>query len=156
MIDRFELFSSLIASIYKDIIKIERNIMTQYGLKGPHSQCLVAMRQYPDGITASELCEVCGKDKAAISRAVSGLESAGLIYRDLAGDNIYRAPLKLTEKGSDISSKLCGAAKAAVIMAGKGLSEENRKIFYDSLSLIASNLQSISDAPFSTFSPKKA
>lgn len=156
MIDRFELFSSLIASIYKDIIKIERNIMTQYGLKGPHSQCLVAMRQYPDGITASELCEVCGKDKAAISRAVSGLESAGLIYRDLSGDNIYRAPLKLTEKGSDISNNLCDAAKAAVTMASKGLSEENRKIFYDSLSLVASNLQNLSDAPFSAFSPKKA
>ena len=145
MIDRFERFSSLIASVYKDIVKIERNIMTQYGLKGPHSQCLVAMRLYPDGITASELCDVCGKDKAAISRAVSGLESAGLIYRDLTGDNLYRAPLKLTEKGSDISDKLCDAAKAAVTLAGKGLSEENRKIFYESLSLIASNLQAISE-----------
>ena len=74
MIDRFEQFSSSIAAIYKCIQKIERDQMARYGLKGPHVQCLVIMSRFPEGVTAAELCELCEKDKAAISRAVSELE----------------------------------------------------------------------------------
>ena len=118
--------------------------MSQFGLKGPHALCLVSMRLYPNGVTAAELCDICGKDKAAISRAVSGLEEAALIYRD-SSSNLYRAPLKLTEKGRTLSDKLCEATKRAVQISGSGLSDENRKIFYESLSLIASNLQNLSE-----------
>lgn len=145
MITRFEQFSSAIAAIYKYIIKIERDEMAKYGLKGPHAQCLVVMRLYPDGITAAELCEACDKDKAAISRAVSGLESAGLLFRDTTGDSFYRALLKLTDKGREISQNLCGAVERAVEAAGKGLSDDKRKIFYAALSLIAANLKTISE-----------
>ena len=151
MLDRFEMFTSLISSIYKDIIKIEREIMMKYGLKGPHSQCLVVMRKYPEGITATDLCDVCAKDKAAISRAVSGLESAGLIYRDTAGDNFYRARLKLSESGKELSDKLCEATNAVVSAAGKDLSDSDRKVFYGSLARIASNLQAICSSDISEF-----
>ena len=50
--------------------------MEKYGLKGPHAQCLLAMRRNPQGITASQLCTICDKDKAAISRTVAELEQA--------------------------------------------------------------------------------
>ena len=40
MIDRFELFTSYISEIYRQIQKIERDVMESYGLKGPHVQCL--------------------------------------------------------------------------------------------------------------------
>lgn len=143
MINRFEQFSSSIASIYKSIQKIERDQMALYGLKGPHVQCLVVMSRYPDGLTAAELCELCEKDKAAISRAVSELEKKEMLYRAGDKERIYRTPLMLTDKGKEIAEKIRKIAERAVQQGGTGLSEESRENFYSALELIASNLQMI-------------
>ena len=146
MIDRFEQFSSAIASIYKCIQKIEREQMLPYGLKGPHVQCLVIMERHPDGVTAAELCELCEKDKAAISRAVSELEKEGLLIRAADGARVYRAPLKLTEKGTETAKRIGRITEQAVLQAGKGLTDEQRETMYAALELIATNLQKISEA----------
>ena len=143
MIDRFEQFSSSIAAIYKCIQKIERDQMARYGLKGPHVQCLVIMSRFPEGVTAAERCELCEKDKAAISRAVSELEKEGMLYRSGEKERVYRAPLLLTEKGKAIADQIRRITELAVRIAGTGLTAENREIFYSVLDLIASNLQMI-------------
>ena len=88
MVTRFEQFSGAVSCIYRCIQKIERVEMAKYGLKGPHAQCLLAMSRYPDGITASELCTVCDKDKAAISRTVAELEREGLVERCYLGHSL--------------------------------------------------------------------
>lgn len=144
MLGRFEQFSSSIASISKNIQKIERTEMARYGLKGAHVQCLMAMRRHTQGIILSQLCEVCEKDKAAISRAVAELEAKGLVERWTAGEKIYRAPLRLTEAGSEIAGRIVGIAERAVELAGEGLADEDRRVFYQALELIAGNLQRIS------------
>ena len=146
MITRFEQFSSSISGIYKHIQKIERDEMVKYGLKGSFAQYLLAIGRYEEGITSSKLCEICDKDKAAISRVVSEMEQKGLIYRQSTGesDNLYRAMLKLTEKGKEAADHVNERAKIAVEFAGKGLTDESRQAFYATLSLIASNLQNIS------------
>ena len=74
MINRFQEFSVSIAAIYRHIQKIERAEMVQYGLKGSTAQYLTALRLHEEGLTASQLCEVCDKDKAAISRVLTELE----------------------------------------------------------------------------------
>lgn len=143
VINRFEQFSSTIAAIYKCIQKIERDQMVRYGLKGPHVQCLVVMSRYPDGVTAAELCELCEKDKAAISRAVSELEKEEMLVRVGDRDRVYRTPLKLTEKGAETARRINRLAEQAVLQAGKGVTDENREIFYAALDTIAENLQII-------------
>jgi len=145
MIDRFEQFSSSIAAIYKCIQKIERDYMVRYGLKGPHAQCLVVMSRFPQGLTAAELSEVCEKDKAAISRAVTELEKRDILIRASDKEHVYRAPLVLTEKGKAIADQIGSITELAVQIAGTGLTEENREVFYSVLNLIASNLQMICD-----------
>mgnify|MGYP007130635726 CR=1 FL=1 len=47
MESRYELISGSLASMYHDIQKIERMEMAKYGLKGPHAQCLLAMKKHP-------------------------------------------------------------------------------------------------------------
>ena len=144
MITRFEQFSSSIASLYKYIQKIERDEMIKYGLKGSFAQYLLAIRRYENGLTASNLCEICDKDKAAISRVIAEMEQKELIYRKATGTNLYRAMLMLTEKGKSAADHVNERAKIAVEAAGKGLTEESRQAFYAALNLIASNLQAIS------------
>ena len=114
MISRFVQFSSSIAAIYKYIQKIERAEMLKFGLKGPHVQCLVVLSRYPEGLTSAELCELCEKDKAAVSRAVTELENKGLLIRSAQSSGAYRASLTLTETGLQAAKFVSARAAAAV------------------------------------------
>lgn len=144
MVERYEMFSVAISSIYKYIQKIERDEMIKFGLKGPHAQCLTTLLRFSDGLTSSQLCELCDKDKAAISRAVSELEAKGLVYREKVNNNTYKALLKLTDAGTDAASHISDSARRAVESAGKGMSDEDRNTFYRTLNLLAHNIESMS------------
>lgn len=143
MISKYEHFSLSVSCIYHDIQKIERTEMEKFGLKGPHAQTLLAMRRYPEGITSVALCEVCEKDKAAISRSVSELEEKGMILRNQVNGSGYRARLTLTEKGIAAADAVSKRARQAVERAGMGLDDEKRAVFYQVLALIAGNLHTI-------------
>lgn len=144
MLSRFERFSFTIAAMHRYLIKIASDEMVKYGLKGSYAFYLAALHRYSDGITAAQLCEKCDKDKAAVSRAVAEMERRGLILRETNGDNLYRALLKLTDEGKKAADFICERAALAVETAGDGLSDNDRKIFYEALDLIAGNLQIIS------------
>lgn len=144
MIRRFEEFSGAIACIYRQIQKIERAEMARYGLKGPHVQCMLALERNPEGVTAARLCEICDKDKAAISRTVTELVKAGMVIRCGTGSKRYRVQLRLTEQGSRIAREVITLTAKAVEQAGAGLAEEDRMNFYRMINLIASNIQQLS------------
>ena len=143
MIRKYELFSSSVACLYHDIQKIERVEMGAFGLKGPHAQVLLVMNRYPEGITATQLCEVCEKDKAAVSRSVAELEQAELVKRAAHNGSRYRARLTLTEKGVEAAQSVSRRARQAVEQAGEGLTDEQREVFYSVLAQIAGNLHAI-------------
>ena len=117
--------------------------MANFGLKGPHAQVLLAMSRCPEGITAVRLCQICEKDKAAISRSVAELEQAGLLERTERNGIRYRALLVLTDKGMEAAKAVSGRARQAVEQAGDGLTDAQREVFYSVLDLIAGNLHTI-------------
>lgn len=143
MLGRYEVLSAAISSMYHDIQKIERVEMAKFGLKGPHAQCLLALHRYADGLTATELCDICDKDKAAISRTVAELQDAGMVAREERNGRHYRVKLTLTERGTAAAKAVSERALLAVEMAGVGLEEEQRQVFYQVLDLIARNLHTI-------------
>ena len=143
MENRYELLSGAISSMYHDIQKIERVEMANYGLKGPHAQCLLAMKKHPEGITAARLCEVCDKDKAAISRILAELEASGMVIRENRNGSKYRASLMLTPQGQVAAEAVVEKARLAVEKAGTGFGEEEREVFYRVLSIIAGNLHKL-------------
>lgn len=142
---RFEEFTFVISSIYHHIQKIERDEMAKYGLKGPYAQYLLAMSRCPEGVTAAQLCELCDKDKAAVSRALSEMERRALVTREMANDTAYRALIKLTEEGKSAARYVREKVKLAVEIAGKGLSDSERLVFYANLRRIAENLRAIGE-----------
>ena len=144
MLRRFEEFCSIIASIQHHIQKIERDEMEKYGLKGPYAQYLVTMSHCPDGITAAQLSEMCDKDKAAVSRALAELERRALVTREKANDTAYRALVRLTEEGTSAARYVCDKVRQAVELAGKGLTDQDRQLFYTILRRISGNLHAIS------------
>lgn len=141
MLDRFEQFSAAISAIYRDIQKIIKDEMDRLGYKGAFAQYLVLLRRYPEGLTAAEICELCDRDKAAVSRAMAEMEEKALVARS---GSAYRAKLFLTELGLDAADFVACRAEVAVLEAGKGLSDRDRIIFYEALSRISDNLQTLS------------
>ena len=143
MESRYEMLTAALSSMYHDVQKIERVEMARYGLKGPHAQCLLAMKKHPEGITAARLCEICEKDKAAVSRTLSELEAAGMILREHRNGSRYRASLLLTDQGQAAAETVVEKARLAVELAGTGFGEEEREVFYRVLSIIAGNLHKL-------------
>lgn len=145
MIDRFERFTLAISQISRCWHKLTTDEMARYGLKGPHSVYLIAMYRYSDGITAPQLCEICGKDKADVSRMMSIMEKKGLVTKESPNLNRYGGIWKLTPTGISAAEYVCERAQLAVEIAGTGLSDEERISFYRALELISANLQRMSD-----------
>jgi DNA-binding MarR family transcriptional regulator len=117
MIQRFEVFTSAISSIYREIQKIERAEMERYGLKGAYTQYLLAIDYRPEGMTAAKLCEICDKNKAAVSRILSEMEHSGLIQRST---NPYKSLLTLTAKGREAVEYVKGQLGCEVYAVNTG------------------------------------
>ena len=138
MIERFDAFVTGITTCYKYIQKIKSIEMTDLGLKGNHVMCIFYLNRNDEGLTAAELSQLCGEDKAAISRTLGILQEEGYVK---SGEKKYRAPLHLTESGKKIAQYVDNLIREWVGRGGDGLSEEERNTFYRSLDIISSNLR---------------
>lgn len=143
MIGRFETFSLALNEMLTSWNKIASDELKPYGLKGSYVIYLVALYKYEEGLTSANLCEMCSKDKAEVSRAVKELEKKGFIKRKNTTVNGYRALISLTEEGKKSTCQLRERIKLAVEKGGKGLSDEQRENFYAALKLISLNLKEI-------------
>ena len=144
MVERFERFSYAIFEISRCWHKLAAEEMAKYNLKGPYAVYLLAIQRSHGGVTSAQLCELCGRDKADVSRAISVMEQKGLVKREGSGNKLYRALLTLTEEGKKAAQHVCHRASLAVEYAGKGYSDADRAVFWQVLDTIASNLQILS------------
>lgn len=144
MLDRFARFSLAISEIDRCWHKLAAEEMAKYDLNSAHAVYLNVLYQYDEGITAAKLGQLCGKNKADVSRMVSILEQKGLVRKEGVGGNLYRAKLLLTEEGRQAAQHVRQRAAVAVELAGAGLSDADRDIFYRSLDIITANLQQLS------------
>lgn len=144
MLERFGRFSFAISEIYRCWHKLAAEELAQYDLSSAHAVYLNNLYNHPEGITAAKLGELSGKNKADVSRMVTMLESKGMLQKEAVGGNMYRALLKLTPKGEEAALHVQQRAAVAVELAGGGLSETDRAIFYRSLEQITANLQELS------------
>ena len=144
MLNRFARFSLAISEIDRCWHKLAAEEMAKYDLNSPHAVYLNTLYQYPEGITAAKLGELCCKNKADVSRMVTILERKGLVRKEAVGGNLYRAKLMLTEDGKQAAEHVQGRAALAVELAGSGMTDAERETFYRYLEQITANLQTLS------------
>ena len=144
MLNRFARFSLAIAEIDRCWHKLAAEAMEKYDLNSPHAVYLTTLYDYPDGITAAKLGELCCKNKADVSRMVSILEKKGLLQKEAVGGNLYRAKLILTEEGRKAAEYVRDLAALVVEQAGADLSDNDREVFYRCLEQITVKLQTMS------------
>jgi len=137
MLDRFERFSYTLSELSRYWHKIAGDEMSHYGLKGPHCVYILTLYRNPEGVTATQLSALCGKDKADVSRSLTVMEEKGLVRKGHG----YRTPMHLTAYGKQAAEQVEQRAVTAVELGGKGLSDEARQIFYSTMDRIAENLR---------------
>lgn len=144
MMNRFARFSLAISEIDRCWHKLAAEEMAKYELNSPHAVYLTTLYNYADGITATKLGELCGKNKADVSRMIAILEKKGLVWKEAIGDSFYRAKLLLTDEGKQAAEHVQQRAALAVELSGAGMTDADREIFYRCLERIVANLHTLS------------
>ncbi len=142
MEERFEMFTMLITKASRYIHRIKTQEMAEFNLKSSHVSCLYYLYKM-NSLTAKEICNVCGEDKANVSRTIKHLEKNALIYCESGAQKRYQTAFFLTEKGKEVGSSIAKKIDKVLSQSSVGLSDENRAIFYESLSIICSNLEKL-------------
>ena len=142
MSGRFETFSVSVFRITRCWQEIAAAEMRRYGLKSSCALYLTTLLSREEAVSAAELCCLCGRDKADVSRSVAAMMEKGLLEPKQGRQ--YRAPLVLTEQGREVARQINGKAAEAVSLAGSGLSDSDREAFYRALELISGNLERLS------------
>ncbi len=145
MIERFERFTFANSEIARYLRKLSGEVMEKHGLKSAHAIYFTVLeRNFKDGLTAKQLCDMCSRDKAEVSRSLAFLEQKGLVIKKGVHQNLYNGVFILTADGKEIANCVKQKAAKAVEIAGKDLTEEQRQIFYSSLASIVENLRILS------------
>ena len=144
MEERFQAFTVLVSNLNRCIYKIKTEEMAEYNLKSSHVSCIYYIYKY-GSLTPKELCDLCGEDKANISRALKYLEENHYLIINNDSNKKYQRPIVLTENGVKIGKHLSEKINEILSIASEGLSEEKRNIMYEGLSLINYRLNKICD-----------
>jgi DNA-binding MarR family transcriptional regulator len=144
MQERFEAFTVLINRISRNIRKIKNQEIAAFNLKAAHISCLYYLYK-TDGLTATELCERCEEDKAAISRSLDYLEKNGYLICDSQHEKRYKSPFFLTDKGRNVGKEIINKINKILDEVGTGITKEDRTVFYRSLSTISDSLDTIAN-----------
>ena len=139
--DRFDKFSYLTSSAVKSIQKLKIKGMLPFGLTAAHTVCLRHIYNAPDGITRTKLVRLCDIDKAQISRTINDLCSKGYVIETENENVSYRKRLKLTPMGKDTTEMINQKILAVNEFVSDDISEDELKIFYETLNKICERLK---------------
>ena len=143
---RFREFTVLLSNIGRVINKIKNYEMSKFGLKGSQVNCIFYLYGNEDGMTATELCNLCEEDKAGVSRALKDLEEKGYVEcKTDENKKKYNSNLKLTPKGEEVAEFISGKINDIINYDKNYISDEELKSFYNTFNKIYDNLKIISD-----------
>lgn len=138
--ERYIKFTGLIFEIGRAIQKIKKMEMANFGLKGKQVQCLFVLHEREKGATMSELADLCGEDKASISRTVHELEDQKFLKTDPKAEKKYKNLICLTAKGKKMAKIVYEKVSEISSQIGMGTSDTERRSLYRALTRISHNL----------------
>ncbi len=134
---RLQNFLIEIRQISKLVFLVKNNALKEKGLKQIHTMILFFL--YLKGpLTNAELVKLSKEDKAAISKACHLLKNEDLVIFN----NGYKEKIMLTEEGKTLAEEIRKDGHLALSEARKGISDEEAKVFVNTLSKIRLNLES--------------
>ncbi len=138
----YEQFTFLITNINRCIKKIKLEEMKALDLKSVNLTCMYHLNK-KGALTPKQLCELCGEDKANISRSIEYLKIKGYVETERQPEKRYKSLLKLTPKGKEIWECVSKRVKEFTRAGGVQMSDQDKKSMYKGLETINENLKKI-------------
>lgn len=142
--ERFREFSGLVSRAEKALQRVKTENVKDYGLRGVHVSCLLALHERPEGLTATELASVCGVDRAQISRVTAELRGLDLVCEASPGPRRrYRGALELTEEGRAAAAEMAGIVDEKLQRVSGDIPPEELTVFYRVFGTIVERLEKL-------------
>jgi DNA-binding MarR family transcriptional regulator len=142
--ERFREFSGLVSRAEKALQRVKTENVKDYGLRGVHVSCLLALHERPEGLTATELVSVCGVDRAQISRVTAELRGLDLVCEASPGPRRrYRGALELTEEGRAAAAEMAGIVDEKLQRVSGDIPPEELTVFYRVFGAIVERLEKL-------------
>lgn len=140
--ERFEVFSSLISSVYGSIQKIKAGYTQELELKSVHIFWLYLLRMHPEGMSASEIARAGKTNRSLVSREIDDLTARGVARVLSRGDHRrYGWKFVLTKEGKELADHIARIALNVQGTINAGINEEELLTFYSVLERIADKLE---------------
>lgn len=142
--ERFREFSGLVSRAEKALQRVKTENVKDYGLRGVHVSCLLALHERTEGLTAMELASVCGVDRAQISRVTAELRGLDLVCEASPGPRRrYRGALELTEEGRAAAAEMAGIVDEKLQRVSGDIPPEELTVFYRVFGAIVERLEKL-------------
>ena len=142
--ERFREFSGLVSRAEKALQRVKTENVKDYGLRGVHVSCLLALHERPEGLTATELAAACGVDRAQISRVTAELRGLDLVCEASPGPRRrYRGALELTEEGRAAAAEMAGIVDEKLQRVSGDIPPEELTVFYRVFGAIVERLEKL-------------
>ena len=142
--EKFYEFTGLFSRVGKALRRAQEKYTRDFGLRSVHVFCLLRLLDAPGGLSATELSERCGVDRAQISRVTAELEGAGLICEAAPGSKRrYRGSLTLTEPGREKAAMMNNIVAEKLSAVSGELDEHDVEVFYRVLRAILERIEDI-------------
>ena len=139
--ENFERFAQMLSSASKSIFRLKSKCMSKYGLSSTHTLCLRALYENTEGLTKSEISEICEIDKAQTTRIMSELVDNKYVVSDTTG-KAYNRKFALTELGVKITEEINETVAEIVKYVDEGIPKEDIEHFYSVFEAINKKLKS--------------
>ena len=144
MISRFEEFMTSLNDINLYWYRIASSEMKKFGLKGNCAIYFIKLYNLEEGATAARLCELCGKNKANVSREIKRLQELGLVKREITDKRGYRAPITLTKEGKELAESINEKVNYVLEAIDQVLTKEESDSFRSSFKKISQAVKKLS------------
>lgn len=142
----FDLFSPDIVRLTRKLHEQKNKKLAEHNLKVTNARCLCRIAQSgSEGMSATEISRACEIDKAQISRCMLELTQKQYVYRTEEGKRRYKQKYRLTEEGNRIAEDLMQFVTNVLEVLGKGVPDEDLKIFRVTLDKICRNFEEASE-----------
>lgn len=137
MEERFEILSRMVWGVHGDVQKLKMQIAAELGIKGAHVFLIYLLRNYPDGLTAAQLCDMNRSTGGLISRETAELLRQGIIEADRESDRRrYGCKYVLTEKGWEMARRISAFAMEVQQFVSAEIPHEELVAFYHTFGML--------------------
>jgi DNA-binding MarR family transcriptional regulator len=139
--DRPEPFGPMLTRTSRAVRNLLQKLFSQAGHEITVEQWVILanLQLRQDGQIHQQLAERTYKDKAAITRLVTGLEERGLITRRVGSDDHRQKRIFITRRGAHIVGELLPLAAKAQQQAQQGIDPADFAVFSSVLRTIFNN-----------------